>query len=154
MRVVSSGFSFFGILYGPHPTTKYCLRGQENNTSAIMKYTQKLKGWLRTLCDFAQHDVHWVQTEQEQTEKEPDEENVSLGLSLGVSVQLASLLARWQVQYQALERVSPANYEICQLGLGKEKKRGEKKENKKVPDISCPSAGLMDSQKRISHSLM
>lgn len=119
-----------------------------------MKYTQKLKGWLRTLCDFAQHDVHWVQTEQEQTEKEPDEENVSLGLSLGVSVQLASLLARWQVQYQALERVSPANYEICQLGLGKEKKRGEKKENKKVPDISCPSAGLMDSQKRISHSLM
>lgn len=58
-----------------------------------------------------------------QKEKEPDEENVSLGLSLGVTVQLASLLARWQVQYQALGRVSPANYKICQQDLGKEREK-------------------------------
>ena len=66
------------------------------------------------------------QSKNKQIEKEPDEENVSLGLSLGVSVHLASLLARWQVQYQALGRVRPANYKICQLDLGK-KKREKKK---------------------------
>lgn len=91
------------------------------------------------------------QSKNKQIEKEPDEENVSLGLSLGVSVQLASLLARWQVRYQALGRVSPANYKICQLDLGKEKKK-RKKERKK-PDLPC-MAGQMDSQRRVSHSLL
>lgn len=64
--------------------------------------------------------------------KKPDEEDVSLGLNLGVSVQLASLLARWQVQYQAPGRVNTANYKICQLDLGKETKR-EKLNIKKYP---------------------
>lgn len=70
------------------------------------------------------------QSKNKQTEKEPDEENVSLGLSLGVSVQLASLLARWQVQYQALGRVSPAKYKICQVDLGKEKKKKDRQKEK------------------------
>lgn len=69
-----------------------------------------------------------------QMKKKPDEEDVSLGLNLGVSVQLASLLARWQVQYQAPGRVNTANYKICQLDLGKETKR-EKIKYKKISHI-------------------
>lgn len=53
----------------------------------------------------------------------PEKENVSLELNLGVSVQLATLLDRWQVQYQALGRVIPANYKICQLDMEKEEKK-------------------------------
>lgn len=58
-------------------------------------------------------------SKNKQIRKGPDEENVSLELNLGVSVQLASLLARWQVQYQALGRVSPVYYKNCQLDMGK-----------------------------------
>lgn len=69
-----------------------------------------------------------------QIKKKPDEEDVSLGLNLGVSVQLASLLARWQVQYQASGRVNTANHKMCQLDLGREKKR-EKIKLKKLSHI-------------------
>lgn len=99
------------------------------------------------------------QGKNKQIEKEPDEENVSLGRSFGVSVQLASLLARWQVQYQAFRRVSPENYKICQLDLGKRRKKnerekkGEKKRTKSKTqpqmDLSCPSAGQMDNQRSL-----
>lgn len=66
------------------------------------------------------------QNKNKQIEKKPDEEDVSLGLNLGVTVQLASLLARWQVQYQVPGRVNTANYKFCQLDLGKETKREKK----------------------------
>lgn len=60
---------------------------------------------------------------------------MSLGLNLGVSVQLALLLARWQVQYQAPGRVNTANYKMCQLDLGKETKREKIKFKKKISHI-------------------
>lgn len=66
-----------------------------------------------------------IHNKNKQIKKKPDEEDVSLGLNLGVSVQLASLLARWQVQYQASGRVNIANHKMCQLDLGKEEKKGK-----------------------------
>jgi len=71
-----------------------------------------------TSCPLGPH-----KSKNKQIKKGPDEENVSLEVNLGVSVQLASLLARWQFQYQALGRVSPANYKNCQLDMGKEVNR-------------------------------
>lgn len=62
-------------------------------------------------------------SKNKQIKKGPEKENVSLELNLGVSVQLATLLDRWQVQYQALGRVIPANYKICQVDMEKEEKR-------------------------------
>lgn len=156
VRAISSVFFLFVLLYGPHIAIKCCLRGQKNNTPAIINCTQKLKGWLRTLCDFAQHNVNWVQTEQEQTDrKEARWRRCESGTEswcycpagLVISQMAGSISSPWKGQHSKLQDLP--------TGPGKRDKKGKKiKLKKKIPYLSCPSAGQRNSQKRISHSLM
>lgn len=126
----------FVLLYGPHITIKCCLRGQKNNTPAIINCTQKLKGWLRTLCDFAQHDVNWVQTEQEQTDrKEARWRRCESGTEswcycpagLVISQMAGSISSPWKGQHSKLQDLP--------TGPGKRDKKGKKIKFKKKSHI-------------------